>query len=78
MKTYSGRNIEWADDNGRGPIEIEIRCVDEACRWCGYTKAIQEYGCWTWSINDCPDCCGAVEQSDWREVPPWVGPEGDR
>lgn len=56
---------EWADDPG-GSAEIEIRCVDEACRWCGYTTAIQSYGCWSWQIEDCPWCCGAVERGDWR------------
>ena len=55
---------EWADDTPQS-AELEIRCVDQRCGWCGYTKAIQSWGSWTWAIEDCPWCLGDVERGCW-------------
>ena len=58
---------EWGDSTDKSE-SIDIRCVDESCGWCGYTRAVQSYGCWSWAIEDCPWCLGpgGVEQGDWH------------
>ena len=56
---------EWGDSTDES-ADIEIRCTSQSCGWCGYTKAVRNYGCWSWQIEDCPRCTGVVEEGDWR------------